>query len=445
MHKIALVLALILALLFSASVNCNSYALANCTLYSPTALSITYSASASSSGGWIETYGGDYRDSAQSVIQTSDGGYVLAGYTGDSRWLTNAWLAKTDSSGNIDWAKTYREADTAESVIQTSDGGYALAGTAGSNAWLAKTDSSGNIQWDRTYEGNNAFTVIQTSDGGYALAGSMATDFWLVKTDKLGNIEWSKTYGEGDEGGGSPSFIQTSDGGYALVGTTTLGANGGDFLLVKTDSKGNMEWSKTYGSQDKDGGRSIIQTSDGGYALAGLLWNRTAGGATGGIIKTDSMGDMQWMRTYNVSAASSIIQTSDGGYAIMGSVREDSHLVETDSEGKVQWIKVFKGTDEFIIQLNSIIQTSEGYVVAGNAFWPVTIDGVGTVTSDSLLIKTESEGNNNSATLSPNPTTSPEPILFIDSNFGLYTGLALLIIIVTVFGVLLFYFKKHKH
>jgi hypothetical protein len=433
MKKTALAPTLIIAILFSASVvyNPNNLASANCMLCPPTALSASYLASASSSGGWMKTYGGAYRDSIKSVIQTSDGGYALAGFTGSSQWLTKAWLAKTDSLGNVEWTKTYGEADAAESVIQTSDGGYALAGTAGSNAWLAKTDSTGNIQWNRTYVGNDAFSVIQTSDGGYALAGSMATDFCLVKTDALGDMEWSKTYGEGEEGAGALSVIQTSDGGYALVGITTLGADGGDFLFVKTDSAGEMEWSKTYGSRDKDGGRSIVQTSDGGYALAGLMWNRTGGGFTAGIVKTDSMGNTQWMRTYNVSATWSIIETSDGGYAIAGSVREDAHLVKTDSEGKVQWVEVFEGTDEFILELYSIIQTSEGYVIGGMAFWPVTIDGVGTVSSDALLIKTDSEADYNASTPEPFPTT---------------LAIAASVASIAVISVaLLVYFKKRKH
>jgi hypothetical protein len=235
-------------------------------------------------------------------------------------------------------------------------------------------------------------------------ADGYGLDFWLIKTNALGDMEWNKTYGEGEESVGS--LVQTSDGGYALAGTTYVDANGGDFLFVKTDSTGDMEWSKTYGSQDKDDGRAIVQTSDGGYALAGLLWNRTAGGFTAGIVKTDSMGNTQWMRTYNVGTTNSIIQTSDGGYAIVGSPSEDAQLVKTDSEGKVQWIKVFEGTDEFTLQLNSIIQTSEGYVMAGKVFWPVTIDGVGRVSSDALLIKTDSDAP--SPTNSPTPTSSPD-------------------------------------
>ena len=147
--------------------------------------------------------------------------------------------------------------------------------------------------FDRTYERmgiGKAYTVVQTSDGGYVLVGITEgfeegnRDFWLVKTDSDGNMEWNKTY-EGTKDDFAHSVVQTSDGGYALEGyTNSFGAGGYDFWLVKTDSLGNMEWNQTYGYGAIN---SVIQTSDGGYALAGYNFHQ---GINFCLIKTDEVG-----------------------------------------------------------------------------------------------------------------------------------------------------------
>jgi hypothetical protein len=141
---------------------------------------------------WIQTYGGDGYDRAEAVIQTSDGGYAIAGRTGSfGSGGYEFWLIKTDSLGNIEWNKTYGSG-SAYSVVQTSDGGYAIAGS-----MLVKTDSEGSIQWSQPYEYGSPRCVVQTSDGGYALAGTqmvIADDAptgsyaWIIKTDSEGNI-----------------------------------------------------------------------------------------------------------------------------------------------------------------------------------------------------------------------------------------------------------------
>jgi hypothetical protein len=316
---------------------------------------------------WSQTYGGADWDSAEAVIQTSDGGYALAGRTksfGSGGY--KFWLVKTDSLGNVEWNKTYGNG-SAYSIVQTSDGGYVIGGTK-----LVKTDSGGNVEWEKTY-GSGIMSMVQTSDGGYALAGG---EFCLTKTDALGNMQWERNYG-GPEREAAASVIQTSDGGYALVGTTRPGAGEGDFLLVKTDSAGSMEWSKTYGSQDKDEGHAVVQTSDGGYALAGLMWNRSGGDA--GLIKTDSVGNIQWKRNYNGGSAWAMALTSDGCYIIAC-----SKLVKTDSEGNIQWNQPYGSA-------HSVIQTSDGgYAMAGTSI--VIIDDA-PAGSYAWLIKTDPEGN----------------------------------------------------
>ncbi|PVX23030.1 MAG: hypothetical protein CW716_13130, partial [Candidatus Bathyarchaeum sp.] len=132
--------------------------------------------------------------------------------------------------------------------------------------------------WSQTYGGpgdEHAEAVVQANDGGYAILGHTTSfgagekDCWLIKTDAFGNMEWNKTYG-GTEWDFGQSLIQTSDGGYVIVGSTaSFGAGNDDCWLIKTNSEGNTEWNKTYGGTEMDFGQSLIQTSDGGYVIAG--------------------------------------------------------------------------------------------------------------------------------------------------------------------------------
>jgi len=208
--------------------------------------------------GFNTTYGGSQWDGAESVVQTSDGGYAIAGQTSSYGAGTyDAYLVKTDLWGNLLWNKTYGGTgdDAAYSMVQTADGGFALAGVTESygtsiDFYLVKADSSGNMQWNKTYGGTGedvAKSVLQTSDGGYTLAGETSSygagsyDSYLVKTDGLGNTQWTRTYG-GISNEETHAFVQTSDGGYALVGPTlSYGVGKMDVYLVKADAYGLME------------------------------------------------------------------------------------------------------------------------------------------------------------------------------------------------------------
>ena len=261
---------------------------------------------------WSQTYGGIREEQAYSLIQTSDGGYALAGRTSSfGSDYSCFWLVKVDSSGNLEWNKTYEGTgfldamNIAYSVVEASDGGYAIAGTAepelyNHDFWLVKVDSSGNLEWNKTYGGPDvdvATSVVETSDGGYALAGQTSSfgdgsdNFWLVKTDVSGNMQWDKTYGGiGEEK--ANSLIQTSDGGYALAGETRSSIVAmPDFWLVKVDSSGNLEWNKTYGGPDMDIAYSVVEASDGGYALAGYTDSFGAGSSDFWLVKTESIYD----------------------------------------------------------------------------------------------------------------------------------------------------------
>jgi hypothetical protein len=298
---------------------------------------------------WNQKFGGERFDVAYSLIQTTDGGYALAGITESFSADNEAdcWLVKTDARGQVEWTKTFGEPAwaTATSLIQTTDGGYALAGSVGGDwkapkdIWLVKTDARGQTEWNQTYGGPEdeyADALIQTADGGYALAGATKSygtgdsDFWLVKTDTHGKAEWNQTYG-GPEDEYAAALIQAVDGGYALTGgTESYGAGGFDFWLVNTDTRGQVEWTKTFGGGGEgevdEVAYSLIQTTDGGYALAGGTESYGKGVSNCWLVKTDTRGQADWTKTLGGAGsetATSLIQTVDGGYALAGRIESN--------------------------------------------------------------------------------------------------------------------------
>jgi hypothetical protein len=358
--------------------------------------------------GWQKTYGGTEDDEVYSVVRTSDGGYALAGGTSSfGAGGSDMYLVKTDAGGNMQWNKTYGGAgsDGARSVIQTNDGGYALAGVtdsfgASNDFYLVKTDESGNEEWNKTYGGpyidDSAWSVIQTADGGYALAGYSRVpydDFYLAKTDASGNLQWDRRYGNpGNDV--AYSVVQTADGGYALAGYTFASAfTFNDCYLVKTDAAGDMQWSKTYGGINNDYAYSLVQTVDGGYALAGATYSFGASASDCYLVKTDAVGDMQWNKTYGATGddiARSVVQTADGGYALAGNTysfgasASDCYLVKTDAAGNMQWNKTYGGPSYDVAY--SLVQTVDGgYALAGLTY------SFGAGHNDFYLVKTDVE------------------------------------------------------
>jgi hypothetical protein len=313
---------------------------------------------------WTKTIGGKGWEAGSSLIQTSDGGYVIAGYTysfgtGSSDVYSDVYVIKLDANGNLQWTKTIggKYHDLGRSIIQTSDGGYAIAGTTksfgagGKDVYVVKLDANGNLQWTKTIggpESEDGYSLIQTSDGGYVIAGytesfgAGETDVYVVKLDAHGNLQWTKTIG-GENDDKSYSLIQTSDGGYAIAGyTSSFGAGRDDIYVVKLDAKGNLQWTKTIGREYGDEGRSLIQTSDGGYAIAGYTKSFGAGWNDVYVVKLDAKGNLQWTKTIGREygdEGSSLIQTSDGGYAIAGSTQSfgagewDVYVVKLDRNG----------------------------------------------------------------------------------------------------------------
>jgi hypothetical protein len=376
---------------------------------------------------WQKSLGGSDVDTPNSILQTSDGGYIIAGYTfsndGDvpkNRGETDFWIVKLDSQGTIQWQKTYggTNDDYAKSILQTSDGGFIIAGHTSSNDgdvtnnhgkfdyWILKLDSQGTIQWQKTYGGtNDEFTesILQTSDGGYIIAGFSRSndgdvkgnhgneDYWIIKLNSRGTLLWQKALG-GSQWDSANSILQTSDDGYIIAGYSRsndgdVEGNHGkeDYWIVKLDSQGTLQWQKSLGGSMYDIAHSIQQTSDGGYIIAGSSTSNNGdvsenhGDFDYWIVKLDSQGILQGQKSLGGSrfdTAISIQITSDGGYIIAGTSssnngdvtgnhgNSDYWITKLDSQATLQWQKSLGGSEADYF--HSIQITSDGgYIIVG--------------------------------------------------------------------------------
>jgi len=312
------------------------------------------------------TYG---KLTGSSVQQTSDGGYIIAGFRSSNVFDGSGLvcLVKTDSSGDTLWTRTYADGSNNPFVQQTSDGGYIITGhlmthiqVGASFAYLVKTDSEGDRLWARSYyfgkwpSFTHAYSVQQTPDGGYIIAGDSRGCIRLLKTNASGDTLWTQSYGGSyDE---AHSVQQTSDGGYIVAGYTNYPSFYRNFYLLKTNDSGDTLWARTYGHGS---GNSAQQTSDGGYIAAGSSFlsgdpytERVS------LLKTNDSGDTLWTRTYGQGIGYSVQQTSDGGYVIAAG----SYLMKTDSSGDTIWTRTYNGS------VRSACPTSDGgYVIAGTS------------------------------------------------------------------------------
>lgn len=307
------------------------------------------------------------------------------------------------------WSKTYGNGkECGDSLVETSDGGFAIAGGTGSfgagenDFWLVKTDANGKMEWNQTYggaESESAEALIKTSDGGFAIAGNAHSfdygecDFWLVKTDSYGNLEWNQTYG-GPGHDYARSLIETSDGGYAIGGSFDSDYEdpfGDRYLwIVKTDSYGNMEWNRTYSDSPSNYCSDLVETNDGGYLLAGGT-RRYLLEANIWIIKTDEQGNIEWDRRYGGrehSGANSLVKTSDGGYALAGYLSQDFWLIKIDGSGNIEWNQTYSKSG--VEEAYSLVETSDGgYALAGYTRKGQLNTGV----TEGWLVKTDASGN----------------------------------------------------
>ncbi|UCE37750.1 MAG: Ig-like domain-containing protein [Thermoplasmata archaeon] len=311
---------------------------------------------------WNTTFGGGWdEDEGRSVQETSDGGFIITGVTYSISPDGDVWLIKTNDTGVEEWSNNYGGSlgDVGNSVQQTPDGGYIIAGQtaswgAGNNdAWLIKTDSGGDLKWNRTFGGSFGDVgqeVQVTSDKGYIITGSTSSwgagkaDAWVIKVSGLGSEVWNKTLGgEGSDYG--YSVQETSDGGYIMTGyTNSFGANNYNAWLIKTDSSGNELWNESFGGSDDDRGYSVQETSDGGFIVTGKTNSYSVGSSDLWLIKINSSGIEQWNRTFGGSLGDNgqeVRETSDGGFIITGGTSSygaggsDVWLIKTNDTGYV--------------------------------------------------------------------------------------------------------------
>ncbi len=351
------------------------------------------------------TYGGPDDDNCKWARQTYDGGYIMVGYSGSL-----AWLVKTDSNGDTIWTRSFGGSsfDYGHSVQQTADSGYIIAGLTSSldtlgDAWLIKTDARGDTLWTRTYGGpleDYLDEAALTTDGGYVAVGNTmsfgagAHDVWLIKTDSRGDTSWTRTFGGANDDQGY-TVQQTNDGGYIIAGVTrSYGAGGDDVYLIKTDTAGDTQWTRTFGGPLCDWGLCARQTRDGGYIVGGLTTSYPDSSVYICLIKTNASGDTLWTRKIgDVSGwaeGGSVEQLDDGGYIFAGGVARgsydyDVYLARTDSNGDTAWTRTFGGSD---LDMGLSVQgTSDGgFMIGGQT------RSFGAGSSDFYLIKTDANG-----------------------------------------------------
>jgi hypothetical protein len=324
---------------------------------------------------WTKAYGGASDDYGWGVEQTNDGGYILVGSTysfGVGGGVNDVYLIKTNDVGDTLWTKSYGgvSLDGGYSVKQTSDGGYIITGftysygQGSSDVYLIRANAQGDTLWTKTYGGTSGdfgWCVQETSDEGYIISGytfnfgAGLTDIYLIKTDDIGDTLWTKTYGGNNYDRGN-SVQQTLDGGYIITGFTwSFGAGSKTSYLLKVDSTGQVIWTKAYGGTTLgEYGQSVMQTSDGGYIFSGSTYSFGAGASDIYLVKTNASGDTLWTKVYggvNDDEAYSVIQTSDGGYIIsgytasFGAGMKDVYLIKTDSQGN-------SGCNEYVTNTN---------------------------------------------------------------------------------------------
>ena len=374
------------------------------------------------------TYGGAHYDRAQSVRQTADGGYIIAGFT----WSYGAgsadfYVVKTDSGGNEVWTRTYGgpEFDGAAAVLQDFDCGYVIAGDISSGGvndiYLVKTDANGDSLWAMTYGGPGAdicYSAQQTFDSGFVLAGyttsfgSGQQQVYVIKTDADGDTLWTSTYA-GIRGADARSIGQTADSGYIIAGNMD-----DDAFIIKTDARGVMQWIRTYGGGEPDYARSVQQTADGGYILTGSTYSFGAGEHDVYLVKTRADGDTLWTRTFGDADQDygwSVVQTIDGGYVIASTTApwgpgyDDIILIKTDSCGDTCWTRTLGGDSEDLAY--AVQQTVDGgYVLAGST------TSFGAWMANFYLIKTDSLGNVGVAEPKTSPTRAKALSLSCEPN-----------------------------
>ncbi|MFW9996893.1 MAG: hypothetical protein ACFFD4_32930 [Candidatus Odinarchaeota archaeon] len=336
------------------------------------------------------TFGGPASEYVYSMINTSDGGYILAGFTSSfGAGNDDAWLIKVDSTGNHQWNRTYggNAEDVGISVIATADGGYALTGITSSygagnlDAWVIKTDATGQEEWSQAFGGSKADyagAITLTATGGLVIAGYTESfgegnrDFWLIEINGTGHQVWSQTFG-GSASDHASAVLATTDGGYLVAGVTeSYGAGSKDAWIIKTDSTGHHIWNRTLGGRASDIPYTIV-SAPGGFVLTGRTGSYDANVVDAWLVKVDNNGNPEWNYTYGGEEedyTTHVVSTIDGGYVLTGRTgsygegAEDAWLVKTTATGQLEWSQTFGGSAADA-SYSVIVSSDGGYVLAG--------------------------------------------------------------------------------
>ena len=390
---------------------------------------------------WDKTFGGNFLDYGTSVVATSDGGFVIAGTSASgisvdktqaSRGTYDYWIVKVNSTGQKVWDKTLGGSleERCESIVTTSDGGFVVAGYSysgtsvdkteaskgNSDYWIVKLNSLGQKVWDKTIGGSDADdaqTIAATNDGGFVICGTSISDisgdktearrgfadYWVVKLNSLGQKVWDKTIGSSDDDSAN-SITASSDGSFTIVGSTQAGISGDkteasrgsyDYWIVNLNSLGQKVWDKTIGGSSFDIPESILATNDGGFVIVGDSQSGISGDKTEisrgfkdyWVVKLNSTGHKVWDKTIGGSSGdigTSITENYNGDLTVTGTSasdisgdktevligRSDFWVVNLSSLGQKIWEKTTGGTG--VDESASIIKSSDGgFVIAGKS------------------------------------------------------------------------------
>ena len=313
---------------------------------------------------WTKTFGGTNGEESSAVLQCQDGGYIVTGHTHSfGSGGSEAFIVKMDNLGNMEWSKTVGGIgqEDAFDIVETGDNGFMIAGYTtsfnvdGMDIFLFKLDGLGNLLWSRTYGGSNnerAATIAITSDGGAIISGYTDSygagnrDFFLLKTDGAGFMSWFKTYG-GSAYESARSVIQTVDDGYLIHGSSSsLGSGDANALLIRTNSFGVTLWAKLYGNIFNDYGTSIVECVGGDLLLSGVSKKTQIGAGYCYILRTDSLGNVDWGYTYMASVPGYglfgpyVMEANDGGIVMAGmkyggNTSSSMYFMKTSSNGNV--------------------------------------------------------------------------------------------------------------
>ncbi len=332
------------------------------------------------SQGWERTYGGPGDEAGNSVQQTTDGGYIIAGYTTSyGAGGVDVYIVKTDSFGDTLWTKTYGGTgdDEAFAVKQTYEGGYIISGYTKSygndKVYVIKTDNNGNSEWIKTYPGDAGNDIVQDFDSNYVIVGYKGklfgggADILLIKTNINGDTIWTKTYG--DTCTESVNQIKIcSDSSYILLGWKNYdySMSKTHVYLLKVNCQGDTLWTRIYHNLYAWEGRSLQQTIDSGYIL---LCHQVSGYV--GLINTDKVGNFSAFNSYLIpGCAYSIDKTADSNYIFTGAIgvyilmEEEVYLTKVRENGDTIWTRTFGGPGYeggYSVQLTA----DNGFIVAG--------------------------------------------------------------------------------